>query len=168
MARLLDTAIAAQHLPPTYDTHPVKTSAPPGVPVFPIALYVDAVPFSRYDSAVGFYGYCMLTGIRHLFAALRKCDLCKCGCGGWCSYYPVFLMIAWSLVAGAKGVWPLSRHDETDFWPTEGDDIRRNMAGHSIEYRAALCVTSYACFARVLLSYIFYRAGCMCLKGQSF
>lgn len=57
----------------------------------------------REDSFVGVFIYNLITGVRHMTTVLLKSMLCRCGCRGWCTYYPVFLMMAWSFKALATG-----------------------------------------------------------------
>lgn len=82
----------------------------------PVSLYVDGVRYTaplagRSDSIVGFWLINMLTEKRHLFAVIRSHDMCRCGCRGWCTVYPVHHMLAWSLRAMASGQRPQARHD---------------------------------------------------------
>ena len=83
----LRKTIAENQLPPVYFSHPVVVNAPAGTPVHPIAIYFDGVAFTRTDTVVSFYVYLLLTGRRHHVCNLRKSELCKCGCKGWCSYF---------------------------------------------------------------------------------
>lgn len=97
-------------LPPAYHTHPVVV-ANAGAPILPLALYCDGVPYSRTDSAIGYWVINLLSGVRHLLAVLRKKMTCKCGCRGWCSYDPVSRFLKWTLSCCAEGRFPQSRHD---------------------------------------------------------
>ena len=72
--------VEAHDWPPLYTHHPVVTSAPQGVPVVPYILYLDGAPYSTSDSLLGVFAYTVVTEVRHLVAAIRKRDLCKCGC----------------------------------------------------------------------------------------
>ena len=51
----LAEAIAADSLPPSYFDSEVITEAPPGTPVYPVAIYVDGVGYSETDTVVGFW-----------------------------------------------------------------------------------------------------------------
>ena len=51
--------------------------------------------------------YNMLKGDRHLVAVLRKAQLCRCGCRGWCTYFPLFLYISACVTAMGEGINPL-------------------------------------------------------------
>ena len=134
----LHERLLAGALPPVYTSHPVVLSAPPGVDVHPVAVYMDGIQFSRYESAVGCFGYFVCTGRRHLLAVLRKTELCSCGCGGWCSVYPIMLFLNWGRRAGAKGKFPGRRHDKSVFG--EGDEVRASMAGRDLGGR--ICIIS--------------------------
>jgi hypothetical protein len=88
----------------SYTAHPIVSSA--CAPVVGMALYVDGVPFVKKDSVLGFYLYVLGVGRRHLIATLRKSELCKCGCHGWCTLVQIWHFIRWSLEACCEGVWP--------------------------------------------------------------
>eukprot|EP00969_Alexandrium_andersonii_P121853 5387748-Alexandrium_andersonii.AAC.1 len=64
----------------------------------------------------------MASGRRHLCAVLRKSEMCKCGCRGWCSVFSVFLMIRWAFESMGSGIYPSERHDGQPFG--EGDSER--------------------------------------------
>ena len=73
-------------LPDTYKTHPVVVGAPEGVPVFPIAVYIDGISITRTDNTVAVVVYHVLTGLRRLLCTIRQNEACRCGCRGWCTY----------------------------------------------------------------------------------
>ena len=81
----------------------------------PIAIYMDGVPYSLTDSVVGFWVVNLVTEARHLFMVVRKRFTCKCGCRGWCTFWPIFQFIHWNLEAMARGVCPAKRADGEDF-----------------------------------------------------
>eukprot|EP00971_Amphidinium_carterae_P261148 5180994-Amphidinium_carterae.1 len=35
---------------------------------------------------------------------------CNCACGSWCSMFPIYQLLAWSMTALAEGRFPSSRH----------------------------------------------------------
>ena len=107
-------AITERKLPETYYTHPAVVNAPPGTLVHAYSLYFDGVAFTRTDSIVAFYCYNLLVGRRRLVCSLRKSELCKCGCGGWCSYFEIWRWIAWNNRALATGRRPTHRHDKLE------------------------------------------------------
>ena len=78
----------------------------------------------------------MLIGNRHLVVLLRKREMCQCGCRGWCSLFPVFLFLKWSLAAMKAGVHPHARHDATVFSPE--DVVRSLLAGSALGWKAVV------------------------------
>lgn len=70
--------------------------------VVPLALYMDGVKYTRaigprQDSLLAITIYNIASGARHLLCTLAKRDLCRCGCRSFCSTFPVFEAIRWSL-----------------------------------------------------------------------
>ena len=104
--------------------------------MYPIALYLDGVAFTRHDNILGVWVYNVLTGVRHLVAALRKSELCKCGCRGWCSLWGVFSFLDWSNVAMMEGKRPNARRDGSAFWVS--DATRAGMASEHWGWKFAL------------------------------
>lgn len=88
-----------------FTTHPVVVQNQ-GRLVLPYALYLDGVSFTRPDSLLGIFCYFVGTQRRHLLAVLRRSHVCRCGCRGWCTLYPVFQTLRWSMGALAAGRWP--------------------------------------------------------------
>ena len=80
---LLTEAIESNGLPPAYVDNPTVQTCAANEPVVPVALYVDGVPYSHVDGAIGFWLINMVTQLRVLSVMLRKKLLCKCGCRGW-------------------------------------------------------------------------------------
>lgn len=137
-------------LPKCYHDHPVVTlqgDAENPQPAFPCALYVDAVPFSREDSVLGVWMVCLLTMKRWLLVALRKSEACTCGCRSWCSLYPMFNMLSWSITAMSRGVFPNTGHDGGQL-----DTIRAAVAGQPMGFRVAIlfCKADWAEIAHTL------------------
>ena len=85
----------------------------------PFALYLDGVAFNRRDSVLGVWVHWLYSDRTHLLFALRKHDACDCGCGGWCSLYPLWAALKWSFEALLRGVYPSQRHDGTDWLDTD-------------------------------------------------
>jgi len=88
-----------------YETHPVVQSHPDRG-VVPYAMYLDGISFTKTDSLLGVFVYSLITLTRHLVAVFRKSHLCRCGCKGWCSLYPVFRVLRWSFECLAAGFFP--------------------------------------------------------------
>ena len=99
----LDASIANGELPPSYFEHRVKMDAPNDVPVYPCVLYIDGLPFQRTDGMIRFSVKCLITNVNHLCIALRKSELCACGCHGWCTLYVAMLVLQWAFKAMARG-----------------------------------------------------------------
>lgn len=111
--------------PPSYWGHPTVRTAMDEEVVLPCALYVDGVPTTKRDGVTGFWCYNLVSCQRHLLAVLRKSELCKCGCKGFCSIWAVFQMLFWSFKALADGVWP-SRGPFGERFPAGSERLRRS------------------------------------------
>ena len=55
--------------------------------------------------------YNLVNNKRHVVCVIRKSSLCKCGCRGWCTLFPVFQMLKWSFKALYEGRRPSEGHD---------------------------------------------------------
>ena len=111
-------------LPPMYYNSPVVEKQ--GKKTFPVAIYLDGIAFAKRDGVLGIFMYNMAGGPncrRHLIAALRKSQMCRCGCRNYCTLFHAFLYIKWCIEAMADAVNPLTRHDGSPFWPEEVDRI---------------------------------------------
>ena len=102
------TVDADSDLPDRFYTHPVysrhlhKTC--------PLGFFSDGVPFTKRDTMIAFYWSSLQSPRRHLICAIRKSDLCKCGCKGLCTIGAVQRVIAWSFTVIQSGVWPDNDH----------------------------------------------------------
>ena len=121
-------------MPQVYHQHPLRNHHHDGHPPLPLSLYMDGVAFTRTDSVTGFFIYCLPTQTRHLCAVLRKSEMCKCGCRGWCSVHPILMMLRWSLLTMIHGIWPLQRPDDTPW--REQDVLESSVAGMSLGFKA--------------------------------
>ena len=126
--------MTARELPTSYYEHPLVQSAA-GRPVMPVALYVDGVPTTKRDGVLGFWVYSLITLKRFLVAVLRKSELCKRGCRGWCSLWPIFDMVRWSFASFAAGIFP-SQSPAGALWTSEA---RSTRAGNPMPCLGALC-----------------------------
>ena len=79
--------------PPVYRHHAVVLRCARGEAI-PIAFYLDGVPLAKRDSVLGFWIVNLASGKRHCLVVLRKGFMCKCGCRGWCSLWPIFEFLA--------------------------------------------------------------------------
>ena len=146
----LEAALADGTLPRAYHDHTVVVSAQPGEIVWPGALFMDAVGFARHDAAIGIWFYNILTGVRTLLAVLRRSELCRCGCRGWDTTFPVLLWLNWACSALAAGVVPSTRHDKRPL--SQADEFWSCRAGQSLGYRVAIvyCKQDWAELAHTL------------------
>ena len=124
-------------LPPCYADHPVvRRFDAPDDPVLPLCMFIDGAPYSQVDSVVGVWVENYITGRRYLVAALRKRLLCKCGCRGWCSMFPIFQTLSWSFRCLADKLHPLSRHDGGPWAASDNDRLAK--AGAELAIRCCL------------------------------
>ena len=99
-----------------YKEHPaVQKMKAQGVPVIPVALYLDATEYAKRDSMLVLTCTNLLSERKHVICVLRKRLMCGakagCGCKGWCSLYPLWLFVQWSLEALGDAVYPVARHN---------------------------------------------------------
>ena len=124
-------------MPPFYTQHPLVRGAPPNTDVHPAAVYMDGVAFQRQDGVLGIWLHLLLCNTRHLLCAIRRSEMCTCGCKGWCTLQPIFVALAWSLAAMASGTHPQRQHDGREWSEADGD--RYLNAGLALGYMA-VCV----------------------------
>ena len=123
-------------LPPSYYDSPVVIKY--GRRTFPFVLYLDGIVFAKRDSLLGFFVYNLVTGKRICICVLRKSELCKCGCRGWCTLFVVFCHIRASIDAAAEGRRPHRRFDGSAFWDME--EHRTDLAGLVLEAHVCMLV----------------------------
>ena len=117
-----------------YDHEVVKNSKEKQV--LPCVLYVDGAKTTKRDGVIGFWTHELITMRRCLVAVLAKSEMCRCGCGGWCSIWGIFSMLQWSFSSLAAGVWPSAGHDAVPFALSDGKRSRRR--GHEMPFLGAL------------------------------
>eukprot|EP00959_Pyramimonas_sp_CCMP1952_P351400 7362626-Pyramimonas_sp.AAC.1 len=84
-----------QHI---YQWHPGVRARRPGAPLS--LSRADDIRFIRSertgkaDSLLGFCMHLLPQSRSYSVAFLRKTEFCRCGCRGWCSHYPIMLVIA--------------------------------------------------------------------------
>ena len=78
--------------PAVYFNH--RLYAETGEALYPMALYVDAVAFSRTDKIVGFWLENLITRVRSLLVVLRHALFCRCGCRGNCTLHPIMTFLS--------------------------------------------------------------------------
>ena len=103
-------------------------------PLLPCVLYMDGVVFAKRDSTLGIWIYNALTKVRHLLVNLRKSEMCKCGCKGWCTIWVVLEFLRWSLEHLRLGKCPPTRHDGSEFH-ADTDAVRSLDEGENMEVR---------------------------------
>ena len=106
--------------PPIYYRHQllleVRANGEPDP--LPLALYSDGVRFTsaisgRGDSVTGFWLINLTTGKRHFVATITGQQMCRCGCKGHCTVYPVLTFLAWLAQTLKSGKRPLHRYDRS-------------------------------------------------------
>ena len=124
-------------LPPSYFRHPVvlRTAFDP-LPKYPLSLYMDGVVVTKAEAVINVTVQNLASGRRHLLAAVRRSRLCRCGCTGWCTLYPLMSWLRWSFEAMAHGRYPAGRHDGAAW--RESDHQRECLAGGSLGFIGAL------------------------------
>ena len=123
-------------LPPAYWQHELVQRAPAAEPVYPYALYIDAVKFQRTDAVIGIWLCSLVSGLRQLCIVARKSELCSCGCHGQCTLHCLMTLLHWGCLHMARGVWPSTRHDGTPF--TEADGARAAVSGARFGWRGVV------------------------------
>jgi hypothetical protein len=134
--KLLEECRNTDTLPPAYNTHEIVRNAPEGTPVYPYALYIDAVKFQRTDNVIGIWLCSLVTGLRQLCVAMRKSEMCACGCRGWCTMYCIMTFLNWSFVHMARGLAPSARHDGSPW--KESESARDIVSGASLGWRGVV------------------------------
>jgi hypothetical protein len=120
----------------SYLEHDVVRNAP-GQSVLPCVLYVDGVRTTRRDGVIGFWVYNLISMQRFLVAILRKSELCRCGCRGHCSIWPVLNMLTWSFKAFATQIYPEVDPSQKP-WACDAG-VRYETAGSQMPCLGALC-----------------------------
>ena len=129
----LQEMVESKELPPTYYDNPIVIANPNEL-VLPVDFFVDGLPYSLVDTVVGVWLINTITQRRHVLAVVRKRFCCKCGCRGWDTFYPVWLVIRWSLECMKNGVYPVCRHDGSPFRNIEA--VRARVAGTALRIKA--------------------------------
>ena len=143
----------------TFEEHPFRHLADDPRPVYPLALYCDGVRYTRAtqmgknDSLINFTCHNLATGKRHLIACASKRELCKCGCRGWCSMYPIKKFISWSLECAARGVrqavdWDGSPRPAGRQEPLKARYIMVDIKGDWSEHCSTFGFTTWSAFHR--------------------
>ena len=145
----LDVANAEEDsLPATLYDHPAYHERGDGA--VPVGLFSDAVPHTKKESFIVWYWSNLVTRQRRLICALRKSDMCRCGCRGYCTLGAVQRIISWSFNVLAGGEFPSRRHDGEPFTDDArlrqiGTQLADGRAGALVEMRADLLEIVQAC-----------------------
>ena len=138
LAARLEDMLASDEVPPPYHTHPVVLRhLRSEVPTFPLALYMDGVSCTKAETVLNITVQSLASGRRHLLAVVRKSRMCRCGCAGWCSTYPVMRWLHWCFSSLASGQFPRERHDGKPWRAT--DALRAARGGTPLPFVGALC-----------------------------
>ena len=133
----LAKAIENGDLGDVYAEHPVVLGKADGEIVWAYALYVDGFSYRSHDNIIAYWVHSLPTRRRHLVAVVRAQELCSCGCRGWCTVYPIWLMLAWSMEAVQTGRWPTTREGEKAWRDTDG--FWAALGGNDLGLKAVCC-----------------------------
>ena len=62
-----------------------------------------------------------------MIAMIRKAIVCKCGCRGWCTFWPILSFTKWSFAALASGTHPHAHFNADAF--ADFEQFRKGVAG---------------------------------------
>eukprot|EP00959_Pyramimonas_sp_CCMP1952_P243250 5084637-Pyramimonas_sp.AAC.1 len=125
----------ANDIPPTFLSHPVALANPKKA--VPLGYFSDGFPITKKDGCIAHYWSNSLTGVRYLICVIRKSDLCRCGCKGFCTHGTILRVIAWAFNVFATGLYPSHDHENKPF----EDVVRANKYNFPIaeNWVGALC-----------------------------
>ena len=132
----LRDSIEQHELPAAYYSHPVVLGHPDEY-VVPLGVYIDGVAYSQTDTVLGFWCVNLISQSRCLLALIRKSLLCRCGCRGWCTLYPLLDWLREQCSCLAAGAFALLRHDRSA-WSTQDLKFRADLAGKLLRYKCAI------------------------------
>lgn len=130
----LQAAVETESWGPRFRAHPLVLRHG-ARQVVPLGLYVDGVPFLKRDSATAFWLINLATTERHLALVLRKRQLCRCGCKGWCTMWSALACLQWNIAAMHCGRFPHARHDGS---PWAAEDPNADLADRDLGYFGAV------------------------------
>ena len=81
----------------------------------PVALYWDGVTDNKKQTFVAMFAHDLQADVKHLVFIIRKQQLCKCGCRGWCSMWALLDVVRWDLNNASVNVYPSCKHDGREF-----------------------------------------------------
>ena len=120
---------------PIFEEHPqIQRSTPAErLNTLGLALYMDGAAHGKRDELLICTIRFLNSNRRHVCFAFQKSLLCTCGCGGWCTLYPCFTALYWSLVALSQGSYPAAGHNGSEL-----DSHRQSLAGQALGFRSLL------------------------------
>eukprot|EP00971_Amphidinium_carterae_P231711 4598507-Amphidinium_carterae.1 len=136
--------------PASYWAHPIKDEES-DVPTLAYALFLDGVQYTHNDSLVAITLTNLVHDTKVLLGVVRKRVLCghktNCPCGSWCTMYPIFCFLHWTVSALAAGRFPSQRHSVQllspekchDGWYAGDGEERIAMAGEPLGFKG-LCL----------------------------
>ena len=130
----LRESIVADEWGADYNDHPVVRRSVR--PVLPLSLYFDGPPYTKNDGFLGFFVYNHISNLRHLCVLLRKSDLCRCGCKGWCTLFVVMFFLHHCFESLAEGRFFQHRHDRAAW--LDSDVFSASVAGDLMAVVGAL------------------------------
>ena len=91
----------AQEWIQAYEQHPLVAGASLSErkKILPVCIYMDGAEYNRKDGLIVFTARWSFSRRRHLVWAVRKSNVCNCSCGGWCTLYPLFQFVRWSVAS---------------------------------------------------------------------
>ena len=104
----------------------------------PITLYLDATPYSVFDSLYAMYmqvSWARNRQGRVLLWRVQKSRLCRCGCSSACTFDALSNIRIWHLNLGLEGKLPACKHNGS---PWDDLDQKRRNRGCSLGFFVAV------------------------------
>jgi hypothetical protein len=128
---------------------------------------MDAAGFTANESFEGLFINDLDTGVRFLIAVVRKQEMCKCGCRGFCTFWPLHDALLSDLQSSADGKWSVVGHLQEPFprgtvaceraglpmgLVLAATEVRADMPGYSgsMGIRASSHVSNGCCICNVV------------------
>ena len=88
-------------------------------------IYMDGVPTTRRDGVFGVWVRLLVSDKRHLCVVMQKSRLCRCGCRGWCTFFPIFHWLGCCCKAMGNGKFLDARPDGQPWLPSDSERLIR-------------------------------------------
>ena len=141
----VDRAAGVDEWGPKFREHLAKQDPDPlRRPCFPVALYLDSVRYTKsiapghMDSLLNLSVYNLCTGKRHFVGMLRGSERCRCGCGGWCSLFPIWVYLEWCFKLALSGKRAERSYDGSA-WPERSPQAAAFAGCPDLPARFILC-----------------------------